>query len=98
MTVKRLGFAIVSLALSLFAVVSLSHGLRFGSFEQPPRIGEGVQEVIERLGSPSYDSRTETGQDSYSPRYLLGYTDGLGTRYHLTVELGVVTKIECSSR
>jgi len=66
------------------------------SFDNPPKVGEPVSKVVERLGPPSYDSREDEGEED--EEYLLGYTNGMGVRYHLTVKNGVITDIKRSSR
>lgn len=62
---------------------------------EPPRIGENVESVIDRLGTPHFDSRTSGDPEA---DYRLGYTLNLGTRYHLQVQNGIITDISYSSR
>jgi hypothetical protein len=89
--------ALVAMILALlFAGYGLAvHTLGFHGFSEPPQVGERADSVIERLGSPHFDSRTDGDNEA---DYRLGYTDGVGTRYHLRVQGGIVRKIEYSSR
>jgi len=80
-----------SVGLGWFAFKTLG----LAPFSEPPRVGERAQAIIERLGTPHFDSRKNGDPDT---NYRLGYTDGLGTRHHLVVVDGVVVKIEYSSR
>jgi hypothetical protein len=82
-------------AVSVFSLFAAPRQLGWRGFEQPPKVGEQATDVIARLGMPHFDSR----EDGDPPTaFRLGYTDRLGTRHHLTVENGVVVKIEYSSR
>jgi len=80
----------LALFYAAFALIWDVHG-----FAEPPRVGERIDPVINRLGPPHFDSR-EAGDPAMD--YQLGYTDGLGTRHHLRVQDGVITEIRYSSR
>lgn len=84
---------IVTLGLVCLFVVSRQIG--FVPFPKPPKVGERAEEMLKRLGPPHFDSREDGDSET---NYRLGYTDGQGTRYHLTISNGVVVKVEYSSR
>ena len=86
--------AVVLFVLASLYLVTGWFGIR--PYDEPPVVGERVEEVIERLGPPHFDSRRNDGDTDRE--YQLGYTDGLGTRHHLSVENGVIVEIEYSSK
>ena len=90
--------ALVGAALAFLAVAiwAITGWIGYRPYPDPPRVGEPVAAVVQRLGAPHYDSRK--GDRDGKDEYQLGYTDGVGTRYLLTVKDGYVTHIEYSSR
>ena len=95
---KRKIYRFVPLVFVLALVITYfvaMHVAGFRGFAEPPKVGEKADAVIERLGGPHYDSRTDGDPPG---KYRLGYTDGIGTRPHLLVEDGTVAAIEYSSR
>ncbi|HVX16206.1 MAG TPA: hypothetical protein VHC22_33780 [Pirellulales bacterium] len=92
---KRLQFTLRALLVLLLAVACFFGGVHYLRRE-PPHVGETADAVEERWGTPHYDSRTSNGDPDGD--YRLGYTDSLGTRYHLHVKGGKIVEIEYSSR
>jgi hypothetical protein len=87
--------SLFGVAFCLTCLIALPRQLGFVPFSKPPKVGERVDEIIQRLGPPHFDSRKDGDPESH---YRLGYTDSLGTRHHLTISKGVVVKIEYSSK
>lgn len=79
----------------IVAALYLLGGLRWVFPPAAPRVGETATAVIERLGPPDFDSRTDEDSDC---DFQLGYALGLGTRHHLHVRDGKVVEITYSSR
>ena len=78
--------------------VFIKYGLGLRPYDDPPAVGDRIGAVTARLGPPHYDSRSSDSTSTDQEQYQLGYTDCIGTRYHLTVRNGVVHAIEYSSR
>ena len=55
----------------------------------PPKVGEHMDHVTARLGSPDGGKSKVQDEDSY----VTSYTDSSGTIHHLTVEEGVITRV-----
>ena len=72
-------------------------------YDNPPKIGEPIEEVIARLGPPQFDSRNINQYNNLNPskmkeEYKIGYTDGIGTRHHITVKDGKIIDIKYSTK
>ena len=92
---RRFQFSLRALLAAMLGFACFFAGIRYNRRE-PPHVGETATTVEERWGPPHYDSRTSIGGSDGD--YCIGYTDGLGTRYHLHVEDGRIIEIEYSSR
>ena len=93
---RKLGLVVAAVLPALLALYLGSRWLGWRPYSAPPKAGESVDRIIQRLGAPHFDSRDNHGDTD--ERYILVYTDGMGTRYHLTVERGNVVRVEHSSR
>lgn len=95
-TIRRRILAVLLATLVIAGVAIAIIARSWHGLAEPPRVGETAAAIIERIGRPDYDSRVSGSgtEDDYD----FGYTDGLGTRHHLRIGLGVVTRITYSSR
>lgn len=56
----------------------------------PPRVGENVEAVIQRLGRPHFDSRFWEEPD---PGYDLSFSTRQGWVYHVHVKDGLIARV-----